>query len=228
MARMTKTPPRIDVGDWRSRIPAHLLAEAEAEGPLEVDSHTETPEQAAERIRLAHEAVTAAYRERTPLMYRAAALDDLAADTRAKVEAWLEHQGTTLLLAGPVGTGKTHAGYAVLHACLAMGRTVEAVTVADLLAALRPDGDASLGVRARRVDTLLLDDFGAAKASEWAVEQIVALLDERLREGRRQIVTTNSPYDALVAAWDDRAMDRLRYRWVVVQMNGESRRKAAW
>jgi phosphoglycolate phosphatase-like HAD superfamily hydrolase len=60
------------------------------------------------------------------------------------------------------------------------------------------------------------------------VEQVVALLDARLRDGLRQVVTTNAPYDALVEAWDDRAMDRLRFRWVVIQMTGESRRKAAW
>jgi DNA replication protein DnaC len=224
---MTKTPPKMDVADWRERIPKHLLAEAEAEGPLELDSHGETPEQAKARRQAAHEAKVAAYRARVPLMYRDATFGELDPSVAATMREWLEREGSTLMLAGPVGTGKTHAGYALLNH-LAQALTVEAVTCADLLASLRPDGDAQSAERAKAADVLLLDDFGAAKASEWAVEQIVSLLDHRLRNGQRQVVTTNSPYDALVEAWDDRAMDRLRYRWTVIQMNGESRRKAAW
>jgi DNA replication protein DnaC len=221
MAAMAKTPPRIDTTTWRDRIP-------EGTEPVEVpDSHTETPEQARERIALQHANRVKAYRESVPVMYREAALADLDEQTQGLVQDWLTRQGSTLMLAGPVGTGKTHAAYAVLNDA-AETATVAATTLADLLAALRPDGDARAAQRARTADLLLLDDFGAAKASEWAVEQVVALLDARLREGRRQVVTTNAPYDALVEAWDDRAMDRLRYRWTVIQMTGESRRKAAW
>lgn len=221
MAAMAKTPPRIDTTTWRDRIP-------EGTEPVEVpDSHTETPEQARERIALQHANRVKAYRESVPVMYREASLADLDEQTQGLIQDWLTRQGSTLMLAGPVGTGKTHAAYAVLNDA-AETATVAATTLADLLAALRPDGDARAAQRARTADLLLLDDFGAAKASEWAVEQVVALLDARLREGRRQVVTTNAPYDALVEAWDDRAMDRLRYRWTVIQMTGESRRKAAW
>lgn len=232
MASMTskrRKPEQIDAGDWRRRIPAHVLAEAEAEGPLEIgSSHDETPEQARERVRLAQESLNRAYTQRIPLMYRDATMADLDETVQAQVADWIEREGATLLFAGPVGTGKTHAAYAALHHLMGQGLTVEAVTLADLLAALRPDGDAQTARRARVAQVLLLDDFGAAKASEWAVEQIVALVDARLREGHRMIVTTNSPYEALVEAWDDRALDRLRYRWKVITMTGESRRKAAW
>lgn len=234
MADMTKpkprakVPPKVDVTDWRERIPADILAAAEAEGPLDVDSHSETPEQAAERRRLQHEAMTADYRARVPVMYQDANLAQVDDAARLAILDWIEREGSTLFLAGPVGTGKTHAAYGTLAYLLAMKLTVEAVTLSDLLASLRPDGDHRQAERARKAQVLLLDDFGAAKPSEWAVEQVVALLDERLREGRRQIVTTNAPYEALEAAWEGRAMDRLRYRWAVVTMTGESRRKAAW
>jgi DNA replication protein DnaC len=221
MNPMAKTPPRIDTSTWRDRIP-------EGTPPVEVpDSHTETPEQARERIARQHANRIKAYRESVPVLYRDAALADLPAEVEQAIAEWRVREGSTLMLAGPVGTGKTHAAYALLNA-LSETNTVAATTLADLLAALRPDGDARAAQRAREAQVLLLDDFGAAKASEWAVEQVVALLDARLRDGLRQVVTTNAPYDALVEAWDDRAMDRLRFRWVVIQMTGESRRKAAW
>lgn len=227
--RRAKTPPKIDTKDWRERIPAHLLAEAEAEGPLDLgDTHTETPEQAQERRRLAAEARAARWVQQMPAMYAEAALADLDASTHHAIRSWLEADGTSLILAGQVGTGKTHAAYAVGRHLLAQGLTVEAWTLSDLLAAMRPDGDPKASDLARACDVLILDDLGAAKASEWAQEQLTALLDARLRDKRRQVITTNAPYEALEAAWGSRAMDRLRYRWAVVTFTGESRRKAAW
>lgn len=227
--RRGKTPPKMDPKDWRERIPAHILAEAEAEGPLDLgDTHTETPEQAAERIQRAAQARAARWLEQMPAMYAEADLGDLDTPTYEAIVAWLSAGGTSLILAGQVGTGKTHAAYAVGRALLAEGVTVEAWTLSDLLAAMRPDGDPKASDLARACDVLILDDLGAAKASEWAQEQLTALLDARLRDKRRQVITTNAPYEALEAAWGSRAMDRLRYRWAVVTFTGESRRKAAW
>lgn len=224
----TKTPPKVDLKDWRERIPPAILAEAEAEGPLVLDSHAETPEQAVERHKAAALARAQHWLEQMPAMYAEARLDDLEPNVLAAITRWLEDDGTSLVLAGQVGTGKTHAAYAVGHALLAKGLTVEAWTLSDLLAAMRPDGNPKASDRARECDVLILDDLGAAKASEWAQEQLTALLDARLRDKRRQVITTNAPYEALEAAWGSRAMDRLRYRWAVVTFTGESRRKAAW
>src|SRR5690349_16885261 len=97
--RRGKTPPKIDPKDWRERIPAHLLAEAEAEGPLDLgDTHTETAEQAAERIQRAAQARAARWLEQMPAMYAEAALDDLAAVTERPIRKWLQADGTTLIL----------------------------------------------------------------------------------------------------------------------------------
>jgi DNA replication protein DnaC len=224
----TKVPPKIDPKDWRERIPASILAEAEAEGPADWDSHSETPEQAVERHKAAALARAQRWLEQMPAMYAEARLGDLDPATHLAIGEWLNADGTTLVLAGQVGTGKTHAAYAVGHHLLGQGLTVEAWTLSDLLAAMRPDGDPKASDLARACDVLILDDLGAAKASEWAQEQLTALLDARLRDKRRQVVTTNAPYEALEAAWGSRAMDRLRYRWAVVTFTGESRRKAAW
>jgi hypothetical protein len=55
---------------------------------------------------------------------------------------------------------------------------------------------------------------------------MTALLDLRVREGRRTVVTTNVPESELEAAWGGRFMDRFRFRRTVVVYRGESRRKA--
>jgi len=185
---------------------------------------TETPDEAAERLAARRAVYQARWSAQVPPMYQEAAWADLDEGLRFD---WPE-ASLNLVLAGPVGTGKTHAAYALGNAFSGRGQWVQATTVVDLLAALRPEGDPSLARAVRECQVLVLDDLGAGKASEFAVEQMTALLDLRVREGRRTIVTTNVPETDLEAAWGGRFMDRLRFRRTVHVFRGESRRKAAW
>lgn len=215
-----------------ARIPKAALAEAERLGPPDWDSQTETAEQAAERK--ATQAANRAnrWRSRLPFRYADASLDDLAGDaeqaeTAAGIRGWLNHPvALTLVLAGPVGTGKTHAAYAIGNACVARGRWVEAWRLHDLLADLRPDGDSRAWDRACGCDLLIVDDLGATKVSEWADETVTALLDSRLNAGRRTVLTTNQNGAALAAVWNGRFIDRLNDSALALVMRGESRRKA--
>jgi DNA replication protein DnaC len=45
--------------------------------------------------------------------------------------------------------------------------------------------------KALLADVLLLDDLGAEKASDWTRKELVIILDERYRENRPTIVTSN-------------------------------------
>lgn len=188
----------------------------------------ETPEEKAERLAKAHDAARSRWRARCPVMYQDANVTGLDANQGAdQLAAWVAGQNNlNLILAGPVGTGKTHAAYALGNLLLERGNTVESWTVHDLLEAMRPNGETA--PYAPKVDVLLLDDLGAGSPTEWAVETLTALMDERLREHRRTIVTTNVPEEKLAAAWGDRLMDRLRHQATVVVCRGESRRVAAW
>lgn len=188
----------------------------------------ETAEEKAERLAKAHAAARSRWAVRCPVMYQTADVSQLDANQGGdQLAAWVHNpRNLNLILAGPVGTGKTHAAYAIGNLMLDRGNTVESWTVHDLLEALRPNGDTA--PYAPKVDVLLLDDLGAGTPTEWAVETMTALMDERLREHRRTIVTTNVPEDKLAAAWGDRLMDRLRHQATVVVCRGESRRVAAW
>lgn len=193
------------------------------------DLREPTPEDAREMRALQAANKSARWRHRLPVMYADAALADL--DDRqhlGTISSWLGEGSSTLVLAGNVGSGKTHAAYAVGHAAVAAGLWVEAWTLADLLEALRPGGDPTASDHARRCDLLILDDLMATRASEWAVEQVTTLLDHRLRNRGRQIVTTNVDAVTLEEAWGARAMDRLRFRWTVCTFTGPSRRAAGW
>lgn len=214
----------------RVKIPGHLAArlaeKAAAVGDADLDmARAETPAEAAEREAHRVASARARYLARVPVMYADAALEQVESQ---QARGWLTGTSQTLVLAGSVGVGKTHTAYAVANAANTDALTVEAWNVGDLLDALRPSGDPAVAHLVRRADLLVLDDLGMAGRTDWAAETLTGLVDARLREGRRQVVTTNAPYDALTEAWGQRLMDRLRYRWTVVTMTGESRRAAAW
>lgn len=221
---MTDEPQRLspDVlpGPLRERL-ERLAPEQRDPGPQSI---IETEDEFRERLEARRQVYAARWSAQVPPMYTTATLADL---DQAQAFTW-EDGSLNLVLAGPVGTGKTHAAYALGNALVADGYWVQAVTVVDLLAASRPDGDPALVRAVQSCQVLVLDDLGAGKASEWAVEQMTSLLDLRVREGRRTIVTTNVPEPDLEEAWGGRFMDRLRYRRTVVILRGESRRKAEW
>jgi DNA replication protein DnaC len=197
--------------------------------PGETEPDDESPEDAAERHARRLENLTARWRAGVPPMYAQASLADLDDSQHAvRIRSWLHSGSSHLVLAGAVGTGKTHAAYAVGHQALSAGLWVEAYAVGDLMDALRPgssDRDAERRARACRV--LILDDL-TAKASDWEAERLTLLLDARVRDELQTVVTTNITSAQISEAWGERFMDRLRYRLTALTLTGESRRKADW
>jgi DNA replication protein DnaC len=198
-----------------------------APGPTPVP--TEDPEDSQERRAARVRGFQTRWDEVCPAMYRHASLEDLDEQQQAaRIRAWLHSGSLHLVLAGPVGTGKTHAAYAVGNQALEHGRGVEAWNVGDLLDALRPGStDRDADRRARRAQLLILDDL-VAKATDWEAERLTLLLDERVRHQRQTVVTTNITSQQISDTWGPRFMDRLRFRLTAVTLLGESRRGADW
>ena len=109
-------------------------------------------------------------------------------------------KGRGLWIHGDVGTGKTSLAMLVARAAGEVGRSVAVYSVPQLLAELRgsfnPDSDASYDVlyeQLTSVDLLVLDDLGAEKQTEWVLEQLYRLVNERWQDGRAILATSNSP-----------------------------------
>jgi DNA replication protein DnaC len=108
--------------------------------------------------------------------------------------------GRGLWFDGPVGTGKTSLAILVAKAAKDAGRTYAVYPVPRLLAEIKRtfDRDASDSYTAvfRRlctVDVLVLDDLGAEKQTEWVLEQLYSIVNERWQDRRSIVVTTNIP-----------------------------------
>jgi DNA replication protein DnaC len=138
--------------------------------------------------------------------------------------------GPSLLLLGPTGTGKTWQAYGTVRALAGRGIATrwEAVSAVDLYARLRPrygvDSEAEFRTVAN-AGLLFLDDFGAAKASEWTEDINYRLINHRYERDLPTLIATNLVPGEFSAAFGDRVTSRLAQMCIRAALKGEDRRK---
>lgn len=126
-------------------------------------------------------------------------------------------QGRGLWLMGDVGTGKTTLAMIVSKAAAEAGRSVAIYSLPRLLSRIRRTYDALPGEdsyleffeRLTSVDLLHIDDLGAEKRSDWVLEQLYAIIDERYGSQRSVVVTTNLQQAELEEQIGPRTVSRL-------------------
>jgi DNA replication protein DnaC len=118
---------------------------------------------------------------------------------------------------GDVGTGKTTLAMLVSKAAAEAGRSVAIYSLPRLLSRIRRTYDAGPGEdsyleffeRLTSVDLLHIDDLGAEKRSDWVLEQLYAIVDERYGSQRSVVVTTNLQQPELEEQIGSRTVSRL-------------------
>jgi DNA replication protein DnaC len=168
-----------------------------------------------------------------PARYRSVSLDappvsDMARDPRSRaavdrVRGFLDDldanlaAGRGLWLMGDVGTGKTTLAMLVSRTAIEAGHSVAIYSLPRLLARIRRTYDAATREdsylpffeRLTSVDLLHIDDLGAEKSSDWVLEQLYSIVDERYQAERAMIVTTNLGADQLEEQIGPRIVSRL-------------------
>ena len=136
-----------------------------------------------------------------------------------------------LALIGSVGTGKTHLGVGILAEVVRAGHTGLWAHVPSLLRDWRATFDKRSESSEEQLietlsapDVLVLDEVGADR-SEWALNTISMLIDERYRDGGAIVVTGN--LSDLAAGIGERGADRFDELGVVIAMVGPSYRSKA-
>jgi DNA replication protein DnaC len=107
--------------------------------------------------------------------------------------------GKGLWFAGDVGTGKTSLAMLVTLAAERAGKSVLVYPITRLLAEIKDTYDNDHGAsymqffnRVCSVDLLQLDDLGAEKRTDWVLEQLYSIVNERWQDERSIIVTSNT------------------------------------
>jgi len=113
--------------------------------------------------------------------------------------------GRGLWFMGGTGTGKTTLGMLIAKEALAAGKTVGVYFTPKLLTRIRQtyqeaenkDAYGQFFNRVTSVDLLYIDDLGSERHTDWVVEQLYAVINERYENQRPLIVTSNADDDVI-------------------------------
>jgi DNA replication protein DnaC len=124
--------------------------------------------------------------------------------------------GRGLWFFGDVGSGKTSLAMLVSKTAFEVGRSVAIYSVPRLLAEIKETYDSTgagsymqLFRRLCSVDLLHLDDLGAERTTEWVLEQLYSIINERWQDQRSIVITTNLQLEELREQIGQRTVSRL-------------------
>ncbi|HEY6041948.1 MAG TPA: ATP-binding protein [Anaerolineae bacterium] len=129
-------------------------------------------------------------------------------------EKFATHPEGWLILKGGYGCGKTHLAAAIANHQIELGQAVLFIVVPDLLDYLRstfaPTSAASYDERFESIRTaplLILDDYGAQSATQWANEKLFQIFNYRYNAQLPTVVTTNRELEEMDARVRSRLTD---------------------
>lgn len=151
------------------------------------------------------------------------------------VDKWPEMKAENigLLMWGDTGNGKTYAAACIANALIEKGIPVLVTGFNDILSAITgmfADERVSYIDSLQEFPLLILDDLGAERQSQFALETVYTVIDNRYKAKLPIIVTTNTPITELKNAPNmdyQRIYDRVLEMCVPLHFTGESLRKAA-
>ena len=143
-------------------------------------------------------------------------------------EMLTKNQG--LLFCGGVGTGKTFAAACIANHLLNQQIPVIMTSFVKLLESMQgfSEDDSALIARLNRAKLLIIDDLGAERSTDYALEKVYDIVDSRYRAKLPIILTTNLSMTELKESTDiryTRIYDRIFEMCYPMQFKGQSWRK---
>lgn len=137
--------------------------------------------------------------------------------------ARMEQEGQGLMFYGPIGTGKSFTAACIANALLSRG--VPAVMTSFVRILNSSLDDRSIENAAESASLLVIDDLGAERSTDYALERVYNIIDSRVRSGKPMILTTNLTMAEMKRPADirySRVYDRVFETCYPVQITGRS------
>ena len=159
----------------------------------------------------------------------------MIAKAQRYVDKWpqMRAENIGLLMWGDTGNGKTYAAACIANALIDKGTPVLVTSFGKILSAVTgmfADERVAYIESLQEFPLLVLDDLGAERQSQFALETVYTVIDNRYKAKKPMIVTTNTPLAELKNAPNmdyQRIYDRILEMCVPLHFTGDSLRKAA-
>jgi DNA replication protein DnaC len=142
--------------------------------------------------------------------------------------------GESLLLIGPVGTGKTHLGMAVLMELIRKPLYLRFellrkryISLPQFLTELKSSFREERLREMAECEFLVIDDLGIETLDEWGRDKVFTLINNRYQEKLPTIFISDLSPQELVNKLDERILSRLHEMARGVRIGGEDRRRKA-
>jgi len=164
-----------------------------------------------------------------PPRYTTRTVDNFVADTDKKQKAlasvknYVEkidkvcEYGTSMIMTGGVGTGKTHLASAIGNSFIGKGKAVAFMTVSTMFRRIRETYNQNSSKTEqevindlRKVDLLILDEIGVQKGSESEEHLLFEVLNERYCYYKPTILMSNLTAEEISGYVGARVIDRLK------------------
>lgn len=110
----------------------------------------------------------------------------------------VKQNNTSMIFSGGCGVGKTFVAGCIANELLDRDISVYMATMGDMLAqASNFDTVDEFMQRIVNCDLLIIDDFGAQRETDFAIEKVFEIIDKRVRSRKPMIITTNLLKDDL-------------------------------
>ena len=131
-----------------------------------------------------------------------------------------------LFIHGTVGTGKTHVAAAI---CRNLEHYV-GTTAPKLMLKLKDSfnnehvNETEIIKNYGSYPMLVLDDLGVEKSSEYVIQSLYLIIDQRYRDMRSTVITSNLSLTELAQKLDDRIASRIAGMCKIIKLEGKDRR----
>lgn len=134
-----------------------------------------------------------------------------------------------LLFYGTVGTGKSYTAACIANELLQNCIPVIMTSFVKILQDIQGSKDEASYIQIlNSASLLIIDDLGAERSTDYALEKVYNVVDSRIRAGKPLILTTNLDLSDMLDCQDiryKRVYDRIFEACYPVQMSGESFRQ---
>ena len=130
-----------------------------------------------------------------------------------------------ILFYGGVGTGKSYTAACIANALLSRKVTVIMTSFVKIMQALATTEEGELLTRLNSAKLLILDDLGAERKTEYALEKVYNVIDSRSRASKPMILTTNLKIGEMMDTADigyRRVYDRIFETCYPLEVPGQS------